>query len=168
MTLTMYAATVPVFQRLLNNMLRQFDKAEAYAAERKFDVDVLVSSRLAPDMHPLSFQVQSATDRTKFVLARLTGREAPSWPDTEKTFAELRGRIQTALDYVATFSEADLAGTDTKEIPLKIGGKDATRQGMVYLLHNGYPNLYFHLTTAYDILRHNGVPVGKGDFTGPY
>lgn len=166
MALTMYAATVPLFSRMLNNLLSLLDKAEAYAAERKFDVNVLVPYRLAPDMLPLSFQVQSATDRAKFCLSRLTGREAPAWADDEKTVEDLRGRIREALDYIGTFSEDDLAGTDDKEIPVKVRGEEVMMPGRQYLLNNAYPNFFFHVTTAYAILRHNGVPIGKRDFVG--
>jgi hypothetical protein len=166
MTLTMYAASVPLFSRMLTNLLAVLEKAEAYAKERKFDPNVLVGSRLAPDMHPLAFQVQSATDRSKFAVSRLTGKTAPSWPDEEKTIEDLRVRIRKAIDYLATYAEADFAGTDDKQIPLKLRGQDVMMAGQEYLLHNVYPNFYFHVTTAYDILRHNGVPVGKRDFTG--
>jgi hypothetical protein len=166
MTLTMYAATVPLFTRMLNNLLHLLDKAEAYAAERKFDVNVLVASRLAPDMHPLSFQVQSATDRSKFALARLTGRTPPSWPDDEKTVEDLRARIRKALEFIGGFAEADLAGADDRKIPIKVRGEDVMMAGQDYLHNNVYPNFFFHVTTAYDILRHNGVPIGKRDFVG--
>jgi len=166
MTISMYAITVPVFRRMLNNLLGFLDKAEAHAAERKFDVDVLVNSRLAPDMNPLSFQIQSATDRPKLALARITGRTPPAWPDEEKTIADLRARIKLGIDYLDTFGEADLEGTETKEVTLKTRGGDVTAIGADYILGNVQPNFYFHVTTAYSILRHNGVPVGKRDFVG--
>ncbi len=166
MALTMYAATVPLFDRMLNNLLGLLDKAEAYAAERKFDPNVLVSSRLAPDMYPLSFQIQSASDRTKFALSRLTGREAPSWPDEEKTLEELRARIRKAQDYLAEYSAEELDTTADRPVVMKLRGQEVTMSGQEYLLNYAYPNLFFHLTTAYNILRHNGVPVGKRDFTG--
>jgi hypothetical protein len=166
MALNMYAASVPLFARMLGNLLPIFDKAEAYAKDRKFDPKVLVGARLAPDMHPLSFQIQSATDRSKFAAGRLTGQAFPSWPDEEKTMDDLRDRIRKALDYLATYKEADFAGTDEKLIPLKVRGEDVMVAGQDYLLNNVYPNFFFHVTTAYDILRHNGVPIGKRDFTG--
>lgn len=166
MAVSMYAASVPVFVRMLNNLLGLLDKAEAYAKERKFDANVLVSSRLAPDMHPLAFQVQSATDRSKFFVARVTGKEAPSWPDDEKTIDGLRTRIRSALDFLSAVSPADLDGTDEKLIPLKVRGEEVKTPAQEYLLNNVHPNFYFHVTTAYDILRHNGVPVGKRDFVG--
>jgi hypothetical protein len=166
MALTMYAATVPLFTRMLTNTLGFFDKAEAYATERKFDVNILVAARLAPDMNPLSFQVQAATDRPKLALARIIGKPAPSWPDDEKTIADLRARIRKGLDYFSSLTPADLEGTDDKMIPLKIRGEDVVWPAQDYLLNNVYPNFYFHVTTAYDILRHNGVPIGKRDFVG--
>jgi uncharacterized protein len=166
MALNMYAASAPLFSRMLGNLLPILDKAEAYAKERKFDSGVFVTSRLAPDMNPLSFQIQSATDRSKFAVGRLTGKTWPSWPDEEKTLDDLRARIRSAIDYLATYSEADFVGTDEKLIPLKVRGEDVMQAGQEYLLNNVYPNFFFHVTTAYDILRHNGVPIGKRDFTG--
>jgi uncharacterized protein len=163
---SMYATSAHLYTRMLTNLLACLDKAVAYAAERKFDPNILVTARLAPDMHPLSFQVQSATDHVKGSLSRLGGREIPSWPDTEKTIDELKARIQKALDYAATFSASDLEGSDRKTVKLKVSGVDTDVMGEVYLLQRALPNFYFHVTTAYDILRHNGVPVGKSDFLG--
>jgi hypothetical protein len=162
----MYAATVPLFTRMLTNLLSLLDKAEANAKERKFDVNNLVGARLAPDMNPFSFQVQSATDRAKFAVSRLTGKTPPSWPDEEKTWDDLRARIRKAIDYLASFAPEEFEGTDDKQIPLKVRGQDTMVAGQEYLLNNAYANFYFHVTTAYAILRHNGVPVGKRDFTG--
>lgn len=166
MTISMYTVTVATFTRMLTNLLRILEKAEANAAERKIKPEVLAASRLAPDMHPLSFQVQSATDRAKFAVARITGRTAPSWDDNEKTLEDLRGRIQKALDYLATYTEADLNGTEDKLLTLKVGGQDKDVRAEDHVLQSVHPNFYFHVTTAYDILRHNGVPVGKRDFAG--
>jgi hypothetical protein len=164
--LSMYSASVPLFNKMLNNLLGLMDKAEAYAKERKFDVNVLVGSRLAPDMNPFAFQIQSATDRVKFFVARVTGKQAPSWTDDEKTFDDLRGRIRKALDYLATYEASEIDGTDERDIPMKVRGADTTVKGQDYLVYNLYPNFFFHCATAYDILRHNGVPVGKRDFVG--
>jgi hypothetical protein len=164
--LSMYSASVPLFTKMLNNLLGLMDKAEAYAKERKFDVNVLVGARLAPDMNPFAFQIQSATDRVKFFVARTTGKQAPSWADDEKTFDDLRARIRKALDYLATYQQAEIDGTDEKDIPMKVRGVDSFVKGQDYLLYNLYPNFFFHCATAYDILRHNGVPVGKRDFVG--
>lgn len=166
MSLSMYAITVPVFTRYLNNLDAILAKAEANAAERKIKPEVLPASRLAPDMLPLTFQVQSTTDRIKFVLARLTGRTPPSWADTEVTLADLRARVRTALDYVASFSEADLAGSEDRPVTLKVRGEEQSVPSVPHVTLNAIPQIYFHLTMAYAILRHNGVPVGKGDFVG--
>jgi uncharacterized protein len=163
---SMYATSAHLYTRMLTNLLGCLDKAVSYAAERKFDPNILVTARLSPDMHPLSFQVQSATDHVKGSLSRLTGREIPSWPDTEKTIDELKARIQKALDYAATVKAADLEGSDKRTVRVKISGVDTDLTGEVYLLQRALPNFYFHVTTAYDILRHNGVPVGKSDFLG--
>ncbi len=166
MAISLHSASVPVFTRMLNNLLHILDVAEGYAAERKIRLDVLAASRLAPDMHPLTFQVQSATDRTKFFVARVTGRDAPSWPDDEKTFDDLRARIRKALDYLAAYAPEDLDGLEEKLVTLKVRGEDTQVRAVDYLFGNVYPNFFFHVTTAYDILRHNGVPLGKRDFVG--
>lgn len=166
MPLSMYAASVATFTRMLNNLMGFLDKAEAYATERGFNPDNLALYRLAPDMNTFAFQVQSATDRAKLYCARITGRHPPVWEDTEKTFPELRARIRKGLDYLATFSEAEFEGADTREVTFRFRGADKVWTGAEYLLTNAYPNFYFHVTTAYAILRHNGVPLGKRDFTG--
>jgi uncharacterized protein len=166
MTISLYAASVPVFQRMLKNLLAIIEKAEANASERKIKPEVLVNSRLAPDMNPLAFQVQSATDRSKFFVARTTGQQAPSWADEEQTLDELKARINKALDYLAAVKPTDLDGSEDKLIPLKVRGEEVQVKAQDYLFNNVMPNFYFHVTTAYDILRHNGVPVGKRDFVG--
>ena len=162
MTISMYAITVPVFTRYLTNLDAILVKAEANAAERKIKPEVLAAARLAPDMLPLSFQVQSATDRVMFLLARLTGQTPPSWEDTETTLEQLRGRIQKALQYLGTFTEADLAGKEDGTVTIR----DHQVPALEHALNNAIPQVFFHITTAYAILRHNGVPIGKGDFTG--
>lgn len=166
MTISMYSASVPVFTRMLTNLLAMLEKAEAYAAERKFKPDLLVTARLAPDMLPLSFQIQSATDNSKFAVARLSGQTAPSWPDEEKTMEELKARVRKALDYLATFKPADIDGSAARPVTLKSRAGETTHAGADYLLARAMPNFYFHVTTAYAILRHNGVPLGKSDFVG--
>ncbi|MDB5541934.1 MAG: hypothetical protein JWQ89_3661 [Devosia sp.] len=166
MSLSMYAITVPVFTRYLNNLDAFLATAAANAAERKIKPEVLAAARLAPDMHPLTFQVQSSTDRVKFALARLTGRTPPSWEDNEVTLGDLRGRVKKALDYVATFSEADLAGTEDKSVTLKVRGEDTQVPAVEHITLSAVPQIFFHITAAYAILRHNGVPLGKRDFTG--
>jgi len=166
MTLSMYSASVPVFSRMLKNLLAVLEKAEAYAAENNIDLQTFVETRLAPDMIPLSGQVQIATDGAKGVSSRLAGKPLPSWPDDEKTFAELKLRLQKAIDYLATFSPEDFVGSDDRTVTIKIGGEDTELTGETYLLNRGLPNFYFHVTTAYDILRHKGVPIGKKDYLG--
>lgn len=166
MSLSMYAVTVPVFTRYLNNLDAMLVKAEANAAERKIKPEVLVASRLAPDMHPLAFQVQSSTDRVKFALSRLTGKAAPSWEDNEVTLADLRARVKKGLDFVASFSEADLAGAENKTLTLKVRGEDTQVPAIEHITLNAVPQIFFHITAAYAILRHNGVPLGKRDYTG--
>jgi hypothetical protein len=165
MTISMYALTVPVLTRYLTNLDSQLAKAEAFVEERKIKPEVLGQSRLAPDMLPLTFQVQSSTDRVKFLLARLTGRTPPSWEDTEVTIGDLRARVKKALDYVAEFTEADLAGSEDKTIVLKYRGEETSVNALEHALHNALPQIFFHITTAYALLRHNGVPIGKRDFT---
>lgn len=166
MSLSMYALTVPVFTRYLTNLDAVLAKAEANAAERKIKPEVLPASRLAPDMLPLSFQVQSTTDRMKLLLARLSGREAPAWEDTETTLEQLRARVKKALDYVATFTPAELDGSETKTLTLRYRGQETQVPAFAHTFENAIPQIFFHLTAAYAILRHNGVPIGKGDFTG--
>ncbi len=167
MPVSLYSASVPVFNRMFDQLLHCLDIAEKNATERKIKLEVLVQARLAPDMNALAFQFQSATDRSKFFVSRVTGREAPSWADDEKTFDDLRARVKKAKDYLATYKPADLDGLDEKAVTLKVSGEDKQVRAADYLLHNVYPNFFFHVTTAYDILRHNGVPIGKRDFTGP-
>ncbi|SFZ82186.1 hypothetical protein SAMN02983003_0927 [Devosia enhydra] len=166
MTLSLYAVTVPVYVRLLTALRDNLDKAQAYADEKKFNSDVLVGSRLAPDMHPLSFQVQSATDHVKGSLARLAGRDIPAWPDDEKTLADLKARIGKAVDFANSFSAGDIDGSETRSITLKMRSGEVVVDGQSYVLTRALPNFYFHVTTAYAILRHNGVPIGKRDFLG--
>ena len=162
---SMYVVSVGVFTRQLTNLLAQLEKAEAYATERKFKIEGLVNQRLIWDMAPLSFQVQNATDHAKGAAARLSGQEVPSWPDEEKTFADLKGRVKRALDYLATFKPADIDGSEDRVITLKRNGEDYTLSGQDYLLGRAQQNFWFHVTTAYNILRQNGVPIGKSDYT---
>lgn len=163
MSISIYDVTVPVFTRMLNNLLAIMDKAEASAAERKFDTTVLADMRLAPDMIPFRGQVMIATDHVKGCVSRLAGREVPSWPDTETTFPELRARIQRALDLLAAINPADLDGGEARQVVLKLGGKDVEMNGLAYVTERALPNFYFHVTTAYAILRHAGVAIGKRD-----
>ena len=167
MPTSLYTASVPVFDRMLAQLLHLLDTAEANAAQRGIKPEVLVNARLAPDMYPLSFQIQAATDRTKFFVARTAGRDAPSWADEETTFDELRARVTRARDFLATFSPADIDGQEDRLVTMRAGGEEWRLRAEDYLFHSVYPNFFFHVTTAYAILRHNGVPIGKGDFVGP-
>ena len=166
MTISVYDVTVPVFTRMLTNLLAVMDKAEANATERKFDTAVFSDMRLSPDMIPFRGQVMIATDHVKGCVSRLAGREVPSWPDTETTFEELRARIQKALDLLVAIKPEDLEGGEARDVTLKLGGKDVTMNGLTYLTERALPNFFFHVTTAYAILRHGGVPVGKRDYIG--
>ena len=166
MTLSMYQASVPVFTQFLTSLSNVLKKGEAFAEARKIDQSVLINARIAPDMRPLSFQVQTATDQVKGSLSRLAGVETPSFPDTETTFAELQARAAKALDYANTFKPAQIDGTEEKEIVLTFGTQKFPFKGQSYLTSFVLPNFYFHITMAYAILRQNGVELGKRDFMG--
>lgn len=166
MTISMYGASVPVFTRMLTNLLAILDKAEIYATERKIDLAVLFSDRLAPDMLPFKAQIQIACDHVKGAVSRLAGKPVPSWPDEETSFEQLKDRVRKTLALLASVAPADIDGSEEREIALKLGGKDVIQLGQAYLLHRAMPNFYFHITTAYAILRHNGVPIGKSDYIG--
>ncbi len=166
MSLSMYQASIPVFVRMLNNLSALLGKAEAFAEAKKIDSTVLVQSRLAPDMFPLARQVQIATDGVKGCAARLAGVEVPSFPDTETTLPELRARIVKTIAFVESITAVQVNGSEERAITLKIGPREINFKGQTYLLDFVLPNLYFHITTTYAILRHNGVEVGKADFLG--
>ena len=163
--MNLYDATVPVFTKLLSNAGRWLDEAVAYAGQRKFDPEILLGARLAPDQLPLLTQLQAACDQAKFTVAKLTGTEPPAHPDTEKTLAEIRARLQTVIEYLATFKREDFAGAEDRPCGHTWMQGKALRGGD-YLDHMALPNLHFHLTTAYAILRHNGVPLGKVHYLG--
>jgi hypothetical protein len=162
----MYQASAPRFVHMLKNLAAILDKAQAHCDARKIDPLVLASYRLYPDMFPMSRQVQIACDTAKACVARLAGVEIPEHEDTEKTFAELRARIAKTIDFVETVTPAQLDGSEDRDIVYRIGSEERRFKGMQYLLGNAWPNFYFHVTTAYDILRHNGVELGKRDFLG--
>jgi len=166
MSLSMYQASAPVFTQFLTSLSAILTKASASAAARKIDPSVFIAGRLAPDMFALARQVQIATDHAKGAMARLSGTEVPSYPDTEATFDELQARIAKTLAFVKSFKPAQIDGSEDKEIVLTIGGKTYPFTGQTYLLNFALPNFYFHTTTAYAILRHNGVDIGKRDFMG--
>jgi hypothetical protein len=162
----MYDASIPGFIRILGNLSAILDKAAAYAEAKKIDPSVLVNARLAPDMFPLSRQVQIATDGVKGCAARLAGTEVPSYPDTESTFPELKARIAKTADFLKGFKPAQIDGSEERKVAFKVGGQDRSFLGKPYLFEWVIPNFYFHVTTAYDILRHNGLDIGKKDYLG--
>jgi hypothetical protein len=162
----MYQASVPVFTRALANLSNILDKGAAFAETRKIDPSVLINSRLAPAMFPLSKQVQIATDMAMRGSARLAGVDFTNMPDTETTFPELQERISKTLKFVKTLSASQIDGSETKKITIPVGGKDWTFTGQDYLFNFVLPNLFFHITATYLILRHNGVELGKLDFLG--
>jgi hypothetical protein len=169
MTISMYSASIPVFKQMLNALNDVLAKAEAHAVEKKIDPNAFLQARLFPDMFPLLRQVQIAADFAKSVPARLAGAEVPSYEDSELTFADLHARIQKTLAFIDGLSAAQIDGSETLEIVLRPGTpKEKKLTGQTYLLGYGLPQFFFHVTTAYDILRHNGVEVGKRDFMGAY
>ena len=167
MTLSMYQASVPLFTRMLTNLAAILTKAEAHATARKIEPAVLLGSRLFPDMLPLTRQVQLAADFAKNTTARLAGVEILKFTDEETSFPELQQRVAKTLDYVKGFKSSQIDGSEAREITLPIGTDSLTFKGQDFLLHFGLPNFYFHVTTAYDILRHSGVEIGKRDYLGP-
>ncbi len=166
MSLSMYQASVPAFLQMLNNLTAFFEKAEAFATERKVEEAVLLNWRLAPDMFALTRQVQIAADFAKGTTARLAGAAVPSYADEEKSFAEIKQRIAKTVTFVQGFKPADIDGSEDRDITLTIAGQAMRFKGLPYLVHFSLPNFYFHATTAYDILRACGVPLGKRDFIG--
>lgn len=169
MTISMHAASVPVFKQLLGSLGDILAKAEAHATEKKIDPNALLQSRLFPDMLPLVRQVQIACDFAKSVPARLAGVEVPAYEDTEQTFAELQARIAKTIALLDGLDAAKFDGSEQREIVLRPGTpKERTIGGQAYLLSYGLPQFFFHVTTAYALLRHNGIEVGKKDYMGAY
>ena len=166
MPISMYQASIPVLQRALNNLAHILDKGAQHAESRKIDPSVLVNMRLYPDMFPLSRQVQIATDISKGCAARLAGLEPPKYEDTEQSFADLKARVDKTLAYLNEASAAQIDGSETRAISLSVGKETLTFEGLVYLQYFVIPNVYFHVTTSYAILRHGGVELGKRDFLG--
>lgn len=166
MQMSMYQASLPVFIHMLGSLQNILDKGAAHADAKGIDPAVLINSRLYPDMLPLSRQVQIATDVVKGFPARVTGQEPPKFEDTESTFEELKARIEKTLAFLETFTSDDIDGTENAEVTLHLRSGDIKLKGLEYL--NGFvmPNFYFHVTTAYALLRHNGVELGKMDFIG--
>jgi uncharacterized protein len=166
LTLSLHEASAPLFRQGLTALAAILDKSAAQCADRKIDPAVLLASRLALDMFPLTRQVQLSCDFAKNTMSRLAGREPPKFPDEEATVPELQERIARTLDLVATIPAAEIDGQEGRTITLNIGGQSMSFQGQPYLLNFALPNFFFHLTTAYLILRHNGVQIGKRDFIG--
>ncbi|MGE5713588.1 MAG: DUF1993 domain-containing protein [Betaproteobacteria bacterium] len=162
----MYSMSVPVFAKTLGNLSAILDKAAAHAEAKKIDPAVLLAARLYPDMFPLTKQVQVACDFAKGTVARLAGEEPPKYDDNETTIEALKARIARTVDYVQSFQAARFAGAEERDVQMKIRDQTLSFKGLPYLAHVALPNFFFHATTAYDILRHNGVELGKRDFIG--
>lgn len=168
MKISMYQASVPVFARALNNLATVLEKAAAHAEAKKIGATVLINFRLYPDMLPLSTQVQIAADSAKGGVARLAGVEAPKYEDNEASIAELIARLRKTVTYLESIKSEQIDGSEDKTITWKTQTTSRSMQGMPYLLSHVTPNVYFHVTTAYDILRHCGVEIGKKDFLGKF
>jgi hypothetical protein len=166
MTLSMYLASAPRFTNMLTNLAGILRKAEDQAVERKFEPAVLLASRLYPDMLPLLRQIQIACDNAKGPVARLAGLEPPKHEDSEQTFADLQVRIAKTLEFIASVPAQQIDGSEDRAIVLKIGAQELHYTGTQYLFGFALPNFYFHVVTAYDILRHNGIELGKRDYIG--
>jgi len=166
MTISMYEASIPVFIRMLKNLAAILAKGATYAEAKKIEPTVLINSRLYPDMFPMARQVQIASDAAKGCGARLAGREPPKFEDNEATFPELLTRIDKTIAYLETLKPEQINGSEQRTITLQIRNNTLTFLGMPFLLNFALPNFYFHVTTAYDILRHCGVEIGKQDFIG--
>ena len=166
MKLSMHAMSVDVFTHALGSLSAFLEKGQAHATQKKFEPAVLLASRLAPDMFPLTRQVQLACDLAKNSIARLVGQEPPRFPDTETSFEELHARIARTIDYLKSVPASALEGAETRDLKVPTRGETLEFKGLAFLQHWAIPNVFFHVTTAYLILRHNGVEIGKRDFLG--
>jgi hypothetical protein len=166
--LSMYSASIPVFKQILNSLLAILDKAETHAAEKKIEPNALLQFRLYPDMLPFTRQIQIAADFAKGCGARLAGVEVPSYEDNEASFGELKARISKTLAFIESLPQDQIAGSEERAITTGSGEKTKHFTGQTYLFHYALPHFFFHATTAYDILRHNGVDIGKKNFIGTY
>jgi hypothetical protein len=165
MTFSMHSLAIETFAPMLRNLAKLLDKAAEYASAKKFDSAVLVNARLAPDMFPLSRQVQIAADHAKYAVARLTGQEGPRFEDDERTIDELKARIAKTLDYIESARPAAFEGAADRDIKVSMpNGLIIEAKGFQYLRDWAFPHFYFHIVTAYDILRHNGLEIGKRDY----
>jgi uncharacterized protein len=168
MSLSMSQASIPLFVQMLTAASGVLDKAAAHAAAKKVDPSVLLNARLYPDMFPMVRQIQIATDQAKGCIARLAGMEVPAYPDTEASFDDLKARIAKTIDFVKGVGAAKIDGTEDKTVTIPLGPQQREFKGQAYLLNFVLPNFYFHLATAYNILRHSGVEIGKRDFLGNF
>lgn len=168
MSLTMYDASVPVFRQILTSLSDILTKAETHATERKIEPNALLQARLFPDMFALSRQIQIAADFAKGACARLAGVEVPKYEDTEQSFADLRARLGKTIAFIDSLPKAQIVGSEAREVQTSAGPNSKTFSGQVYLTHYALPQFFFHATTAYAVLRHNGVDVGKRDFIGKF
>ena len=168
MSLSMYEASAPTFASMLRNLDAILVKAQAHATTHKIDPAVLLNARLFPNMYPLLRQVQIATDQAKGCVARLAGVEIPRFEDSEKSFEEIRERLAKTIAFVDSVSAAQINGSEDRDIVVKAGSRELNFKGQPYLVGFVLPNFYFHLVTAYNILRHNGVELGKHDYTGEF
>ena len=166
MSLSMHSASIPYFVRALNNLSAILEKGAAHAQEKDIDPSILVTDRLFPDMFPLSRQVQIACDVSKGAAARISGIEAPSHEDSESSFEELIERINKTIEFLNSLPTDKINGTEEKEIKFQAGPYELDFTGATYLSMWALPNIYFHVTTTYNILRHNGVALGKIDYVG--
>ena len=166
MTISMYQASVPRFANILGNLSNILDKAQAHVDAKKLDCATLTAYRLFPDMLPMTTQVLIACDAAKGVVARLAGVDIPVYEDNEKTLADLKARIAKTVAFIKSVPQAQIDGTEDKEIVIKRGDKETRYTGMQFLLGHAIPNFYFHVTTTYNILRHNGIEIGKRDYLG--
>lgn len=166
MTISMYQASVPRFINILGNLANILDKAQAHVEAKKIAEGTLPGYRLFPDMLPMTSQVQIACDSAKGVVARLAGIDIPVFEDNEKTLADLKTRVAKTIAFIQTITPTQIDGTEEKDIVIKRGEKETHYKGMQFLLGHAVPNFYFHVTTTYNILRHNGVEIGKRDFLG--
>ncbi len=166
MSITMYSASVPVYTHTLANLERMLDKAEAHAAAKKFDPTVLLGMRLAPDMLPLTKQVQIACDAAKLSVARLAGIESPKFEDNEASIADLKARVRKTIEFLKSVPAEKVNGSEKREVSVPRRDGDMKFDGETYLKHYALPNFFFHVTTTYALLRHNGVELGKADYLG--
>ncbi|MES2101834.1 MAG: DUF1993 domain-containing protein [Pseudomonadota bacterium] len=166
MSITMHSASAPIFISMLKNLSTWLDKAEAHALAKKFEPSVYLSARLAPDMLPFTTQIQIACDGAKFAMARLGGVEAPKFDDSEASLADLRERVRATIEFIQSVPAAKIDGTEDKDVTIPRRAGPMVMKGEAYLKHYVLPNFFFHVTTTYALLRHNGVEIGKMDFLG--